>query len=425
MRRVISATLLAFSCMSTAIAQDTPTEQTASFDAAAAWEEFEQLLRGKYAYIERDDLDVEGQLARSREIAAQARNHAEFRRIIHQTALTFMDPHLIVGPFTDDDYAIIMTSADLDVKFDQERLFISDVRAGSPAYAAGLRSGDEVLMIDGAMPDEAARLPFGDVLPEPSPAQLDYGATLAVNGKRGSARNLKVRGMQGKTRAVELVGTSEYARSLRDRDPVSTRRLGTDGEVGVIRINNSLGNNDTIHAFDAAMENLGGARAIVLDLRDTPSGGNTEVARSIIGHFISEIRPYQVHVIPAFEREFTVPRRFVEYVHPRYPRFTGSVFVLHGRWTGSMGEGIVIGMDAATDAMTIGSDMGDLLGGLWNWDLEKSEARVDLGGEALFHVDGTPREDYVADVPLTPADTDARGNDPAMSKALEIWEARR
>lgn len=85
-----------------------------------------------------------------------------------------------------------------------------------------------------------------------------------------------------------------------------------------------------------------------------------------------------------------------------------------------MGEGIVIGMDAATDAVSVGSNMGDLLGGLYNVDLPKSGARVDLGVESLFHVNGTPREDFVADHPLSSADTAPDGSDPAIMKVLTM-----
>ena len=68
--------------------------------------------------------------------------------------------------------------------------------------------------------------------------------------------------------------------------------------------------------------------------------------------------------------------------------------------------------------------MGDLLGGLWNEQLELSGARVDLGGEALFHVDGTPREDYVADIAIEPASTADDGTDPALAEALRLLEKR-
>ncbi|MEP5939230.1 MAG: hypothetical protein ABJ239_12970 [Erythrobacter sp.] len=401
---------------------DTATE-TVAFDAQTAWDEYEQMLRQVYAYVERDDIDVDAQFERSEAIAVQSTDAGQFRRIIHQTALTFMDPHLIVGPFTNDDYAIIMTAADLDLSFVDGRAIVRDVRGNSPAFEAGIRPGDEAVTLDGVVAAHAALLPFGDVLPQPTAAQLDYGLTLAANGKRGSDRVIEVRSGEGAVRTVELVSTLTYARSLSDRPLVTVEFVGAEQDVAVLRVLNSLGNNDLITAFDAAVEQAHDARAIVLDLRETPSGGNTEVGRSIIGHFTQEVRPYQMHRIPVLEREFTVPRQFVEYVHPRQPFFDGPVFVLHGKWTGSMGEGIVIGMDAASDAVTIGSDMGDLLGGLWNRDLPTSGARIDLGGESLFHVDGTPRADYVAQIPVTPIDTATDGSDPGVPAALEALAA--
>lgn len=399
-------------------------EAEKTFDAAVAWEEFETLLRGKYAYIERDDLDVDAQLALSKDIALRSENSGQFRKVIHQTALTFMDPHLIVGPFSDDDYAIVMTAADMDLAFSEGQAKIVDVRRSSPAFDAGLRPGDTVLSIGGVPAAEAAVLPFGEVLPNPGAAQLDYGLTLAANGKRAGSRQLVIRKADGSVLPVELGSTRDWANSLRERPTVDLRFVGPGGSVAVIAPLNSLGNNDTIKAFDEAIQQAAGAAAIILDMRETPSGGNTEVARSIIGHFTREAKPYQMHRVPVYEREFTVPRQFVEYVLPREPYFAGPVYVLHGRWTGSMGEGIVIGMDAANDAVTIGSNMGDLLGGLWNYDLEYSDARVDLGGEALYHVDGTPREDYVAQVPIMPASTAPDGSDPAIARALELLKKR-
>ncbi|MEL7444826.1 MAG: hypothetical protein AAGK02_03320 [Pseudomonadota bacterium] len=404
-------------------APDAGTSQSVNsdvFDAQSAWDEFEATFRGIYAYIDRDDIDVDAQLARSKALALQAIDKNELRKVLHQTALTFADPHLIVGPFTDDDYSIVMSAADLDVAFEGDVALVRDVRRGSPAYAADIRPGDSLVSIQALSPREAARLPFGAVLPNPSPGQLDYGLLLAANGKRGSDRVLELRRGDGPVRTVELVSATAFARSLGERDLVTQEFIGAQSDIAVISVLNSLGENETIGAFDQAMVEAAGARAIILDMRDTPSGGNTEVARSIIGHFITEVRPYQMHVIPVFEREFSVPRQFVEYVHPREPYFDGPVFVLHGRWTGSMGEGIVIGLDAASDAITVGSDMGDLLGALWNRDLRQIGARLDLAGEALFHVDGTPREDYVAQVPLTPVDTGQDGSDPGIAAVLRI-----
>ena len=117
-----------------------------------------------------------------------------------------------------------------------------------------------------------------------------------------------------------------------------------------------------------------------------------------------------------------MPRRFVEQVLPRTPRFDGEVVVLGGAWTGSMGEGLVIGMHAQ-GAHTIARDMGDLLGALHSFELETCGGVLGLGAEALFHVDGTPRGDFIADEALLSADTAADGSDPALPLAL-AWLSR-
>ena len=386
-----------------------------AFDAAAAWQEFEDTLRLFYAYVDRDDMDVEAQLQRSEAAALAATDRESFRKLLHQTALTFSDPHFLVGPLDETDYSIIPSGSDIKTIFREGRLYVLDVRARSAADNAGIRPGWEIVEIDGLPARAAARHPFGALLPKPTSRQLAYGADIAISGLRNKSRKISFR-HEGQTRDITLPATYDFSNLIRAGEILTVSR---QAGIGILRINNSLGNNDLIAAFDRALEQLADSDAIIIDLRNTPSGGNTEVARSIIGHFVTGTRSYQIHEIPSLEREFTVPRRFVEQVKPRNPGFSGPVAALGGHWTGSMGEGLVIGLDAAADAYTITSDMGDLLGALSNLDLEKSGARMDIGTESLFHVDGTPREDYVADLPLRESDRLADGSDPAMAAALE------
>ena len=388
-----------------------------SFNAPEAWDEFEQTLRLFYAYLERGDFDVEAQLARSKALASAAKTDAEFRRILHRTAYAFTDPHFIVGPFDDFDYNIIPTSSDLKVEWQDDRLVIIGLRHGSAA-SEKLKAGWFIIDVDGDDPDTASRRPFGKAVKTPTAKQLNYGANLAVNGRRAGEREISVMTHQGTVKDFILPSPRDFALKVNQMPLITTNPFGysgarflnggpddplgffSDGQgrFGYIKINNHLGNNDLITAFDEALKAQMKTEGLVLDLRNTPSGGNTEVARSIIGHFIDETRSYQIHEVPSLEREFTVPRRFIEQVKPRLPYYDKPVVVLGGHWTGSMGEGLVIGMDAAAGAYTITSDMGDLLGALRNFNMKKSTARVDFGSEALFHVDGTPREDYVADL---------------------------
>ena len=63
--------------------------------------------------------------------------------------------------------------------------------------------------------------------------------------------------------------------------------------IGIIRLNNSLGNNSLINEFDKALEKLMNTKGLIIDLRNTVGGGNSYVARGIMGRFIDEPKPYQ------------------------------------------------------------------------------------------------------------------------------------
>lgn len=388
------------------------------FEAAAGFAEFERTLRESYAYLDRADLDVDALLARARAEAGRAGSAAELRRVLHRATFAFADPHLLVGPLDDADPNVGPTSADLALTLKEDRLVVADVRAGSAADLAGVRPGWALRRVDGEAIEARAAALLGALVPEPTPRQRVYAATLVANGRRAGGRTIEFE-VEGETRTLALENPRELARRVEALPPLEVREIG---EVVVVRLGNSLGRQETIAAFDAMIASHAGWRGLILDLRNTPSGGNTDVARAIIGHFVDAARPYQVHEIPAVERATTVPRRFIELALPRAPRFSGRLAVLGGRWTGSMGEGLVIGLHAAAGARTFASDMGDLLGALHVLELPASGAVLELGAEALFHVDGTPRADFVADVPLASADRDASGGDPALAAAL-AWLA--
>lgn len=116
--------------------------------------------------------------------------------------------------------------------------------------------------------------------------------------------------------------------------------------IGIIRINNSLGNPDIVKAFDAVLDGLMDTDALILDLRNTVFGGNSYEARGIMSRFITSPQPYQRHTfIETSQKNPNVERNWVEYVTPRLQAYTKPVKILVGRWTGSMGEGLAIGFE--------------------------------------------------------------------------------
>ena len=48
-------------------------------------------------------------------------------------------------------------------------------------------------------------------------------------------------------------------------------------------------------AFDKVMKEASRAKVILLDLRDTPSGGDSEFAKPLMAWFVTGLKPYQKH----------------------------------------------------------------------------------------------------------------------------------
>lgn len=168
----------------------------------------------------------------------------------------------------------------------------------------------------------------------------------------------------------------------RSQQPVTFRRL--PGDIGYIALHN-LGDEGAVETFDTALTALRDIRRLLLDLRDTLGGGNTGVAEPILGRFIQRPSPYQ-RIRPmqgaAWNRK----------VNPRGPwSYDAPIDVLVSRWTGSMGEGMAIGLDGMQRASVCGSGMAGLKGAIFDHPLSSSGIVVKLPGERLEHLDGTPR----------------------------------
>ena len=384
-----SALLVGLLCVSSVQGHAQQLASPSSFDAPTAWASFEELLRQRYGYFDRQGVDGSAILSAFAERASSAQSDREFIDTLQLVSHNFADPHFIVGPFDEADWSIIPTSSDLFGVVDGTAFRIVDVREGGDAGAKGVHSGMVVLKIGGQSPISVIEEITGRSYSSLSPVQAGFAFNIALAGRRRQARTLEL--LAGRDRRTfHLAPTSDQAKRVQEGPLLSVERRGS---LGTIRINNSLGNQALIGAFSEALASLAGTSTLLIDLRNTPSGGNTSVARGIMGHFVDHDRPYQVHVIPYEARVFGPARKFMEFVAPFGERFTGKLYVAGGRWTGSMGEGLMVGFDAI-GATTVGSDLAHLLGALSNETIAGSAARIDLGTEQLFTVDGLPREAY-------------------------------
>lgn len=345
----------------------------------------EGLINSRYAYLDRFSGGVMPMSDVLRAEAAAVHDRSSLLRYAGHAITSLADPHAITGSSFADDWGLVPSYSDLWVERDGAVWRITAVREGSPAEAAGVRVGETLDAVGGVTTDRAVRAFWAGLGLEPGGDRDSHAARVLATGRRDRPRDLTVSGRR-------LTLPNLYAAGPRDRPPVTVTRA--DDRL-IIRFNDSLGDSDTIAAFDAAMAQARPGQTVVLDLTDTASGGNTSVARGVMGWFVSEARPYQIHNLPAEERETGVPRQWVEQVLPRPgKRFAGPVTVRVGRWTGSMGEGLAIGMDAL-GARVEGGPMAGLLGAVYDLRLEHSGLVIKLPVERLYAVDGTPREAFV------------------------------
>ncbi len=294
------------------------------------------------------------------------------------------DFHASLGTNNDSSPRLVPSGTDLIARWKGEKAIIDQVRIGSVAMIAGLKSGDEIVQIQGVPVRQASQTWFQ--IHKPDARGWDWALNSSLAGVWNKKRTLFIN-REGAVWETTL-DTAFTPRSKK----VLTFEKRANG-IAYLRPEDSLGQDDLIKEFDALVPELRKAKGIVIDLRNTGSGGTSSVARGIMGLFISKRLPYQRHRV--VERDTKTVRDWVEYASPRLSSpIKGKVVVLVGRWTGSMGEGIAVGFDAMKRATVIGTGMAGLRGAVDNLELPVSHIRVFFPTEEVFHVNGTPRHEW-------------------------------
>lgn len=388
------------------------------FNAESAWQEFSQVFTQDYAYLNTTGVDVDKLLAQYKEKALVTKNESEFVDVIQIFLRYFHDPHLAMGPVDENDYSVTPTGSDIWSVYQEGKYLVEDIKAGSAAYKSGLQVGDVIISVDGLVVDEAINKVFGGDLANLSIKQKIWGLNIALGGLRSKARSLTV--LQGSNKKTLKLAATYEAENLNLEQELPTLSFKRIKKVGYIRFNNSLGNSDTVDAFTEAVENLLDTEALIIDLRNIPSGGNTGVAEPILGHFVKQKTAYQLYQLQEDGVMFQDAEMQQAFAKPNAPFYSKPFVVLVGRWTGSIGEGMMIGFDTLGAKAIIGAPVADLLGGIKSMDLDESASVLYLGFERLFHVNGTYREDFEANIKVNSADWGVNGTDPALTKALDL-----
>jgi carboxyl-terminal processing protease len=383
-------------------------------DLARDFDVFCQFVAEDYAYFDLKKTRWDKVCTEYRQGLEHATDKAVLMTALESALGELYDSHAHLGSSNRNSPRLIPTDADAWAAWEGEAAIIKEVRAESPAAKAGLAAGMQVLTVNGEPVEAAVRHRQPRFLSAPDPEARSWALQSALAGRQdGQPIRLGVL-RNGQPTTIEYLPTHQPATPA-----LSFRRLGA--ALGYIRFHNSLGEMDTIRAFDHALDQLKGSQGLILDLRDTPSGGTSLVARGIMGRLVRTDSPYQQHELVAEARATGIRRRWVEYVSPRGEPFTAPLVILVGRWTGSMGEGLAIGLNAIRNAPVIGTPMARMLGALGEIKLPCSGVVVRIPTEKLYHINGTAREAFVPRLPEETPPT-GLGRDQALLTAVSILE---
>jgi C-terminal processing protease CtpA/Prc len=368
----------------------TPEQFTQDFDYL--WSQ----LRDHYAYFDKKETDWNLVKGFYRPQVAEVRSKSEFITLLESVLDELYDPHTHLKVNTNRSTRLIPTGLDVWAEWENGKAIITQLRRGFSAGQAGLKVGMEITSINGLPVETAISNRLGAAKKKVSEAARSWALRALLAGTRDIRRVIEARTVNGVKTTFQLDLPAHTTVDNYQGDQKVEWKILKEG-FGYLKISD-LGSDDTVAEFDAALERVKATRGLIIDLRATQSGGNTSVAEPIMGRLIERRMPYQKG-IPMHGESWT------REVSPR-GRWTykAPIVVLVGRWTASMGEGIAIGLDGMGRATVVGTRMAGLNGAVFDLQLPNTKINLNYAAEKLFHLNGTPREDFVPPIAVKLSD---------------------
>lgn len=409
-RRRFLRDCLALAAGGPALAWCAPAPAIKAGDFDALW----SAIDGNYAYLERPG-EWRAAGARWRPKAAGARSREQLLGVLEGILGELNDEHVTLDAHLPGSPRPVPTATDLWAEWIDGQAVISAVRAGSVADVAGAVPGMRVVSIGKTPVDKAVRALLRG--PRHSDARArDWALRRLLAGPWSGKLDFEV-ASAGRVRQLEIEREDLPPSGT---PPLIARRIGEERNLGYLRLKNNLGEAGLVAHFDAAMHYLKDTRGLILDLRETPSGGSPEVARALLGRFVTDESPWIVRVPRGTRRSAQPP---AEKVSPRGPfTFASRILVLVDRWTAGEGESLAVGLETCAGATLVGTPMAGLRGDARELPLPDSGIVLRYPAARVLRVDGTPREAARPAVMVDIVHPSGGPGDPILYQALRILE---
>jgi C-terminal processing protease CtpA/Prc len=347
-------------------------------------------LRDNYVYFDKKETDWNRVRELYRPMLANVKSRSDFVTLLERVLDELYDNHLSLNTNLNSSPRLVPTGLDVWAEWRDGRAVITQLRKGFSSEQAGLRTGMEIVSINGVPVEIAVARRLPRSLKTISPEARNWALRAVLAGTHDQLRIIVAKRGKGLSRSYRLdLATQTTVDNYNYTPKVEWKML--PHQIGYIKINDLIAN-EIVPQFDAALNQLRNSRGLILDIRDIPRGGNTDVAEPIMGRLVDRRMGYQ-EVAPLRER------KYIKEISPRGDwTYAAPLVVLVNHWTASMGEGIAIGLDGMKRATIVGTQMAGLNGGVFNFELPETKIGVAFPGERLNHINGTPRESFTPPV---------------------------
>ncbi len=314
-----------------------------------------------------------------------------FIQILEKTLNELYNGHNFLNTNTEQSNRLIPSGSDLKIIYSNGDFIIDEVREDYNSDWCGLKKGMKIISFNGVSINESIKLFLPKTTSNYDAEIFEYAANMLLAGTHNSSRKITIQS--------DGISKDYFPDSIPNKTEnnsatiIESKKLVNN--IGYIKINNSLGDDDLIKYFDQTLDTLIHTNGLIIDLRETPGGGTSVVARAMMGRFVDKELPYQKHLYTAEENETGIRRTALELVSPRQVIYKNPLVILVGNWTGSMGEGIAIGFDALQRATIVGTKMAGLLGEIYTFETPELKIPFSFPCVQLQTVNGLPREDYL------------------------------
>jgi carboxyl-terminal processing protease len=377
-------------------------------------------VNDNYAYFDKKKTDWNSVKEIYLPEAEKAGNRNELISIFENVIEELYDDHFSLNTNLSSSTRLVPTGLDIWAEWIDGKAIVTEVRKGFSADIAGIKCGMEIISVNGVPVELAVKERSGKCISGSDPEAFNYALRKLLAGTYLKQREITLK----QNNNIIIIKPDNENGNLTDSNRYNSllEFKILENNYAYIKFNNSLGETDVLQLFDTALFQLKDTKALIIDLRETPSGGNTIVARGIMSRFITREMPYQKHVLPNEEKQFNIKRSWLELVSPRGSfTYDKPVVILVDHWTGSMGEGIAVGFDAISRAEIVGTKMAGLNGSINGFQTINFKIPYSFPTEQLYNISGTPRENFIPDVLIDPADSLYIGvEDPVLNEGIRV-----